>query len=413
MTYQMIEMHNQFPEVGIESIGLYVPRYFVSLDDLAHARGVDPMKFSVGIGQEQMAVPPPDEDVVTMGASAAHEALRDVDTSRIDTLIFATESGVDQSKAAAIYVHHLLQLPRRCKSFEVKQACCGSTAALQMAMAMVAQKPDRKVLIVAADVARYGLGTAGEPTQGAGALALVISAQPRIMKLESEWGSYTEDVMDFWRPNYLDEAVVDGKYSIKIYLKALSESWAQYTEESGLAFADHHRFCYHLPFTRMAEKAHRQLVKLTDQPEVHPEHYEDALHYNRVIGNSYTASLYIGLTSLLETTESDLTGQRIGLFSYGSGCMAAYFSGIVLPGYREALRPDRIAAQFQSRHRLSIEQYEEYYTHELPRDGSRYVTTAHDTGQFRLAGVEGHKRLYERAESLTVRAREPHIAVAM
>lgn len=400
-------------QVGIESIGLYVPRYYVDLERLAQARGVETSKYVVGLGQERMGVPPPDEDVVTMGANAAHEALASVDSSRIDTLMFATESGIDQSKAAAIYVHHLLGLPSNCKSFEIKQACCGSTAALQMALAFVAQRPDRKVLIIASDVARYGLATAGEPTQGAGAIALVISAQPRILALDMEWGSYTEDVMDFWRPNYLDEALVDGKYSIKVYLKALAESWKQYAQDSGRAFTDHNRFCYHLPFTRMAEKAHQQLAKLNNQP-VAAEHIEASLHYNRQIGNSYTASLYIGLASLLETSDADLTGHRVGLFSYGSGCMAAYFSGTVLPGYRDHIRTDRMQELMHERVSLSMDEYEAFYLHELPRDGSRYQTEPHRTGPFRLAGVEGHKRLYEVAtESHSAAETEPARSVAM
>ncbi len=380
---------------GIEAIGMYTPRYCLSLTDLATARGVDPQKYLKGIGQKKMSVMAPDEDVVTMGANAALEALKGVDRSQIDTLMFATESGVDQSKAAAIYVHHLLDLPRRCKSFEIKQACCGSTAALQMALAMVTQKPDRKVLIIAADVARYGLNTAGEPTQGAGAVALLVSAQPRLLSLDMEWGAYTEDVMDFWRPNYLSEAVVDGKYSIKIYLKALLESWTDYKETSGRGFAEHQRFCYHLPFTRMAEKAHHELCRL-ENAKYDTKHIEDGLHYNRVIGNSYTASLYIGLTSLLEHSGVDLTHQRIGLFSYGSGCMAAYFSGTVLPGYREHLKQYRASEQLNSRQELSITDYELFYAHRLPEDGSRYSTAQHETGAFRLCGVEDHKRLYER-----------------
>jgi hydroxymethylglutaryl-CoA synthase len=407
----MISANNTNTTIGIEAIGLYVPRYYVSLNDLAVARQVDPAKFSVGIGQELMAVPPPDEDVVSLGANAAHEALMEVDRDRIDTLMFATESGVDQSKAAAIYAHHLLDLPRRCKSFEIKQACCGSTAALQMALALVAQKPDRKVLIIASDIARYGLGTAGEPTQGAGAVALVISAQPRIMAFDPEWGSYTEDVMDFWRPNYMDEAVVDGKYSIKIYLKALAESWAQYHEESGRGFDAHQRFCYHMPFTRMAEKAHRQLAKLNGIDAVDAEAYADGLRYNRITGNSYTASLYIGLTSLLESS-TDLTGYRIGHFSYGSGCMAAYFSGVVLPGYQVGLQPDRIARQFETRRRLNVEMYEAFYRHEVPRDGSRYLTPQNETGRFRFSGVQDHKRLYEMNPVAVPAIRLPAYAVA-
>ena len=391
-------------QIGIESIGLYVPRYYVGLDDLARARGTDPQKYLTGLGQEKMGVPPPDEDVVTMGTNAAYDALNGVDIKSIDTLMFATESGIDQSKAAAIYVHHLLGLPSHCKSFEIKQACCGSTAALQMAMAFVAQKPDRKVLIVASDIARYGLGAAGEPTQGAGAIALVISAQPRILALDAEWGSYTEDVMDFWRPNYLDEALVDGKYSIKIYLKALAESWKQYSEESGRSFADHDRFCYHLPFTRMAEKAHLHLAKLSGAEQADISHLDASLRYNRQIGNSYTASLYIGLASLLETSNDDLTGHRIGLFSYGSGCMAAYFSGVVLPGYEKVVRRDRAQELLDDRDALTMGQYEAFYRHELPRDGSRYLTERHRTGRFRLAGVDAHKRLYERAPAVQATA---------
>ncbi len=386
--------HNQM-QVGIEALGMYVPRYYLPLRDLAAARGVAPGKFLQGLGQEEMGVPPPDEDVVTMAANAAREALAVVDTDSIDTLMFATESGIDQSKAAAIYVHHLLQLPKYCKSFEIKQACCGSTAALQMALAIVAQRPERKVLIVASDVARYGFNTPGEPTQGAGAVAMVISATPRILALEPEWGAYTEDVMDFWRPNYLDEAVVDGKYSIKVYLKALAESWTQYVAESGRTLAQHDRCCYHLPFTRMAHKAHQHLSKLAGGDPADVTLLADSLQYNRRIGNSYTASLYVGLLSLLETAATDLAGQRLGLFSYGSGCMAAFFSGVVMKGYRKHLQPDRASVDLDTRHRLTVELYEAFYRHELPRDGRRYRTPVNETGNFRLSGVEGHKRLYE------------------
>ena len=160
---------------GIEALTFYTPGFYLDLESLAQERGEDPQKYSVGLGQMRMSVPPPDEDIVTMGANAASRALEGVDRDSIDTLMFATESGIDQSKAAAIYVHQLLDLPQSCKAFEIKQACCGSTAALQMAQALVMQKPKKRVLIVASDTARYGIGTAGEPTQGAGAIAMVVS----------------------------------------------------------------------------------------------------------------------------------------------------------------------------------------------------------------------------------------------
>lgn len=397
--------------IGIEALSFYVPRYYLDLAALAAARGVNVDKYYIGLGQEKMAVPPPDEDVITMAANAGTQALTHVDRNSIDTIMFATESGVDQSKAGAIFVHSLLDLPSTCRAFEIKQACCSSTAALDMAVALVHRNPDKKILIVAADVARYGLCTAGEPTQGAGAVAMVISSSPHLVQLDNESGSYTEDVMDFWRPNYMNEAVVDGKLSIRTYLHALGESWKGYHHQSGRGLDGFERFCYHLPFTRMGEKAHAHLLAIAAAAEdcaVSSERISrvnDSLHYNRQIGNSYTASLYISLSSMLEHAD-DLSGQRIGLFSYGSGCMASFFSGIVGNRYQEWLTGDLHRDMLGDRVELSYEAYEELYAQSGPVTGD-YQTTVHDTGQFRLAGIAGHKRLYERVAAAAAVREEP------
>ena len=397
--------------IGIEALSFYVPRYYLDLAELAAARGVNVDKYYIGLGQEKMAVPPPDEDVITMAANAGTQALTHVDRNSIDTIMFATESGVDQSKAGAIFVHSLLDLPSTCRAFEIKQACCSSTAALDMAVALVHRNPDKKILIVAADVARYGLCTAGEPTQGAGAVAMVISSSPHLVQLDNESGSYTEDVMDFWRPNYMDEAVVDGKLSIRTYLHALGESWKGYHHQSGRGLDGFERFCYHLPFTRMGEKAHAHLLEIaaaTENCAVSSEpicRVNDSLHYNRQIGNSYTASLYISLSSMLEHAD-DLSGQRIGLFSYGSGCMASFFSGIVGNRYQEWLTGDLHRDMLDDRVELSYEAYEELYAQSGPVTGD-CQTTVHDTGQFRLAGIAGHKRLYERVAAAAAVREEP------
>ena len=48
----------------------------------------------------------------------------------------------------------------------------------------------KKALVVGADIARYGVGTPGEPTQGAGAVALVVSSAPRLLALDAYTGTY-------------------------------------------------------------------------------------------------------------------------------------------------------------------------------------------------------------------------------
>ncbi|WFB35766.1 hydroxymethylglutaryl-CoA synthase [Kiritimatiellota bacterium B12222] len=386
-------------KIGIESISMYVPRYGMDLRLLADARNVDYAKYKQGIGQEFMSIPSPDEDIVTMGANAAEQAMEGIDPQSIRTVIFATESGIDQSKAAAIYVHKLLDLPQNCRTVEMKQACCSSTSALHFALATIALKPNEKVLIIASDIAKYGLGSAGEPTQGAGAVAMVISATPRILELGPDVGYFTKDVMDFWRPNYKDEALVDGKYSIKVYMDALEHCWEHYQADTNAAFEDFDYFCYHLPFSRMGTKAHSHLARQQKVPLSSQElqrQIEPSLRYNRITGNAYTASLYMGLLSLLDSKELNLAHKKIGFFSYGSGCMGAFFGGTVLPGYQDHLYRSEREAWLRDRKHISYTEYVEFYTHRLPQNGHNYRTSRHRSGSFRLAGVENHQRIYER-----------------
>lgn len=387
-------------KVGIDTIALYTSSYYLDLANLATVRGVEVDKFYVGLGQRKMAIPPPDEDIVTMAANAGMRAIRDVDINSIEMLLFATESGVDQSKAAGIYVHDLLGLPERCRVVELKQACYSATLALQLAIPFLRQHPDKKVLLIASDVARYGLGTPGESSQGCGAIAMVMSANPRILAIEPEYGVVTENVMDFWRPNYSDAAFVDGKYSSKLYLTMLEKSWRQYNALSGRDFADHEYFCYHAPVPRLVEKAHQHLAKLSGQERLSEEKIRDyvgnALIYSRRMGNSYTASLYISFASVLDHAEQDLSGKRIGFYSYGSGCVAEYFSGVIQPGYQKVLDTAHHHAMLNDRVSLEYPQYETFYSYHHPEDGENSVLPRHRTGQFRFAGMQDHKRIYEK-----------------
>jgi len=383
--------------VGIDEISFYTSNYYLDLRTLAEVQGTDPEKYYTGIGQEKMGMAAPDEDIVTMAANAALPLVERVGTDAIGTLLFATETGIDQSKSAGVYVHRLLGLHSNCRVVELKQACYSATAAIQMACALVARKPDSKVMVIASDIARYDLNTPGEATQGCGAVAILISSNPRLVQIDPEVGNYTEDVMDFWRPNYRSTALVDGKYSTKIYLRALKQAWEHFREASALAFSDFSYFCYHLPFSRMAQKAHQQLVKLNKaglSAEEQDAQIRNTLLYNRIIGNSYTASMYIGLTSLLENTAEDLAGKRIGFFSYGSGCVAEFFSGTVVPGYRDALHGEQHRAMLDARREISHDEYLNLYQQQVPTDGGEHNFPEVTTGRFRLAGIAHHKREY-------------------
>jgi hydroxymethylglutaryl-CoA synthase len=267
-----------------------------------------------------------------------------------------------------------------------------------MAANMVRVNPNEKVLVIAADVARYELGSPGEATQGCGAVAMLITNQPDILALEIGTGYYTEDVMDFWRPNYRDTALVDGKYSTMVYLTALKHAWQYLSESRRLAYSDFARFCYHLPFGKMAVKAHGRLMKIAGL-EANDEELNRvmgaSLVYNRTVGNSYSASLYFGLTSLLETDTDNLANQRIGLFSYGSGCVGEFFTGIVGKNYQQHLYQSAHHRLLASREKLNFSKYLSFYKQfgEVERSDNIEMPV-YTKGRFRLSAIRAHKRQY-------------------
>lgn len=383
--------------VGIDEISFFTSGQYLDLKTLAEQQGIDSNKYYDGIGQEKMSMAAVDEDVVTLAANAALPIVERIGRDSIGALLFATETGIDQSKAAGVYVHRLLELNSNCRVVELKQACYSATAAVQMACALVARQPNRPVLVIASDVARYDLGSPGEATQGCGAVAMLITASPRILELDPEVGNHTEDVMDFWRPNYRSNALVDGKYSTKIYLKSLKRCWENFCEQSAIGYADIDYFCYHLPFGKMAQKAHSHLARVNKSgqtPEQLEEQIEPTLKYNRLIGNSYTASMYIGLCSLLENSAESLAGRRIGLFSYGSGCVAEFFTGVVQSGYHSALNTERHQQLLNQRTELSYADYLKLYHYPNPTDGGDHPLAEQTQGAFRLAAISDHKREY-------------------
>lgn len=378
--------------IGIDKIGFYSPAYYLDLASLAARDGIDPQKYHQGIGQERFAMPPHDEDCVSLAANAAAAILTPEDIAAIDTLLLATESGIDQSKAAAVYVHRLLGLRPNCRAIELKHACYSATAGLQLACAYVAANPKRKVLLIASDISRYDMHSAAEATQGSAAVAMLISANPRIAALEGNAGCHTHDVMDFWRPNHRHTPLVDGKLSTLIYLQASEAAWRDYQAQGGADFASFAQFCYHLPFSKMGIKAHQRLCKINDIAEDSGK-IAAGMIYNRDIGNSYTAALYLSLCSALDHRD-DLSGELVGMLSYGSGCVAEFFALRIQDGYINQRRKNEHAALLANRQALSLAQYEDFWHRQEYSQHDNLDLPNYAGGKYRFAGIENNERRY-------------------
>lgn len=252
-------------KIGIDAIAMDTPDFYVDLVKLAQVRGDDPDKYTIGIGQDEQAVPPSSQDIVTMGANAATKLLTPAIRASLGMVLVGTESGVDASKSAALFIHDLLALPEWVRAVELKEACYGGTAALMMARDYIAAHPDKTVLVIAADIARYGLATAGEVTQGAGAVAMLIKAEPHIMTIEDDSVYRSESIDDFWRPVYQDTAIAQGKYSTEQYLAFFQAIWSRYQTQRHHTASDFAAMTFHLPYTKMGKKALKLVLPDTDE----------------------------------------------------------------------------------------------------------------------------------------------------
>lgn len=381
--------------IGIDKMAFATTNDYLDLVELAKERGVDPNKFTIGIGQDLQAVVPPTQDIVTLGATAAKKLLTPELEKNISTVIVATESGIDNSKASAIYIKHLLGLSDFTRTVEMKEACYSATAAIQFAKGVVALNPQETVLVIAADIARYGLNTPGEVTQGAGAVAMLISQNPHILTLEDTTVAYSKDIMDFWRPLYATEALVDGKYSTNVYIEFFLQTFTRYQQLTGRELADFAALTFHMPFTKMGKKGLEGLLK--DRNDEVAQRLRTQLTasqlFSRQVGNLYTGSLYLSLMSLLQN--SDLrAGSRIGLFSYGSGAEGEFYTGILEDGYEHYM--NNIQEELKHRHQVSVAEYEKLFNSQLGmNDGDIEFDITNDPLPFVLKGQKDHQRIYE------------------
>ncbi|PMC45683.1 hydroxymethylglutaryl-CoA synthase [Peptoniphilus lacrimalis] len=440
------------PKVGIDRITFATPNCYLSMHELAIARGIDPNKFTIGIGQSQQAVPPNHQDIVTLGAQAALPLLPYIDSNRLKMVIVGTESGVDASKSSALYIHKLLNLSAWVRCVEVKEACYGGTAALMMARDYVLAHPGAQVLVIAADIARYGVETPGEVTQGAGAVAMLVSENPRVLQINDDSVVKSAEIQDFWRPVYQSTALARGKFSTEQYIRMFCDVWKRYSTENACNFNDFEAICFHLPYTKMGLKALRagfeansgvshacDDVSITsDTRERLLARYQDSTQYSRRIGNIYTGSLYLGLISLLDydyfrnscdssesagdssepacdssTVACDLSsathpndsplhpypllpGQKIGLFSYGSGAVAEFFSATLVPGWRSALFSNQHIKTLNNRTQLSVSQYEEMFNSAAPYSPQDFASSQENRSgaRFVLDSITSQERNY-------------------
>lgn len=311
---------------GIASIGLQLPPLYMPVTQLAELRSVDPNKYTKGLGCLDIALCPAGEDAVTLAVGAAKRALSRWSGSVDDIGLIAlgTESAKDMSRPLSAWVAEELGLSGTVRSYEVKHACYGGTLALRQALEWKwsGAGVGKAALVIASDVALYSLGDPGEPTQGAGAVAMIID-EPTVASVSSTSFPFSSPAFDFWRPVGDSFPSVDGQLSLDCYKHAVTECFGALIGERDAreVLEGYRAMCFHVPFPKMVKKAVLHLGEELGWTPQESEHLylskvEDSLEWNQLTGNAYTASLWISVARALVGLKE---GAPITAFSYGSG----------------------------------------------------------------------------------------------
>ena len=365
--------------VGIEAINLYGGSAFVDVMQLAAHRKLDTARFD-NLLMKQKSVALPFEDPVSFAINAAKpiiDSLSDQEKDRIELLITCSESGIDFGKSISTYVHHYLGLNRNCRLFELKQACYSGTAGLQMAVNFILSQvsPGAKALVIATDLSRFLVTEDGdaltmdwaffEPSGGAGAVALLVSEAPEIFQMDvGANGYYSFEVMDTCRP-VPDSEAGNADLSLLSYLDCCDQTFQEYKKRvPEVDYRTSFKYlCFHTPFGGMVKGAHRNMMRKhsdINRDEINEDFNERAqpgLTYCQRVGNIMGATIMVSLLSAIENGAFD-TPQRIGCFSYGSGCCSEFYSGVASASGQKKLALMLIARQLDARHELTMDEYD-------------------------------------------------------
>lgn len=366
--------------VGIESINVFAGSAYVDVEKLARHRNLDVTRFA-NLLMKEKTVALPYEDPISFGMNAAKpliDAMTPEEKDRIEMVITCTESAFDFGKSMSTYFHKLLGLNRNCRLFEIKNACYSGVAGMQMAVNFVLSQtsPGAKALVIATDITRFMTVEGGEalsddwsffePSAGAGAVAMIVSDTPYVFQIDvGASGYYGFEVMDTCRP-VPDSEAGDADLSLLSYLDCCEGAFVEYQKRvEGADFAS--TFAYlamHTPFGGMVKGAHRDVMR--KQVKAKPKEIEadferrvmPGLLYCQRVGNIMGATTMLSLFSTIEHGDF-ATPQRIGCFSYGSGCCSEFFSGVVTKDAQERVRARRFNEQLARRYELTMEEYDD------------------------------------------------------
>lgn len=414
-------------KTGIDAITFDIAKIHLPIKTLAKARNIEPEKLEKGLGLVKMTLPDTYQDTVVFGANALTRLIEDndINLSEIARIYVGTESSIDSSKPIASFLLSLMEekfgpdLLAECDAVDFTFACIAGVDALQNCLDFIRLHPEKKAIVVTTDIAKYDLNSTGEYTQGAGALAMLITSNPKIIAFENNWATSSKGVFDFFKPYrtiakseitgnaanepwhenleseieiHKEQPVFDGQYSNQCYMDRTRNAYFSFKKLKNTletVYNSWESIIMHLPYAfqgrRMLSEIYaldngslsrleadyqnklKEISKSEDYKSFVTQKLLPAELASSLIGNLYTGSIFMGLLSTLayfHDSEKEISGKTFGFLAYGSGSKSKVFEGIIQPEWKTQVTKTRLFETLAESQEIGFETYEKLHKKE-------------------------------------------------
>jgi hydroxymethylglutaryl-CoA synthase len=352
-----------------------------------------------------------------------------INLDEIARIYVGTESAIDNSKPIGSFLVSLMEQKfgentlSECDVVDFTFACIGGVDALQNCIDFVTLNPTKKAIVVTTDFAKYDLNSTGEYTQGAGALAMLVTSNPRIISFENNWATSTKGVFDFFKPYrtlskkeiigndnnqnwfdnleseieiHKDQPVFDGQYSNQCYMDRTRDAYFSFKKlknTSETIYNSWESIIMHLPYSFQGRRMLSEIYALDADTKIisgneSPTDYQNKLKEvsksdeyrtfvsqklqpaeiaSSLIGNLYTGSIFMGLLSTLAhfyDSKNEVSGKKFGFLAYGSGSKSKVFEGTIQPDWKTAVASVNLFETLEKSFEIGFETYEKLHKKE-------------------------------------------------
>ncbi|SHE35451.1 hydroxymethylglutaryl-CoA synthase [Psychroflexus salarius] len=404
--------------VGISHIAFSIPKLYLDVENFSKYRQIDAEKLKKGLGIYKMAFLDHHQDTATLAANALLDLVQtnQLDPRTLDRIYLSTESGLDSSKPTATYAVQMVekqlesQFGERCfKHTDVVDmtfACIGGVDVSQNTLDYVRVNQKSKAVVIASDYAKYALNSPGEYTQGAGAVAMLVETEPKLISFNSEIGIGFKSEHDFFKPRrfyskakingkaydedilqvFRDDPVFDGQFSNNCYQDRIREAYFNLKDKLKLKsteplFNRWRSIIFHLPYAFHGKRIFTEIYGIETKPQKqfsfedlkalgksneYREFVNDKITAGQKasseIGNLYSASIFMALISDIFYKQEKLNvGDQLGFIAYGSGSKSKVFQGKLTASFLTEINKTNLKQKLDYRKAISFATYKDLH----------------------------------------------------